>query len=67
MLNNTIAAGLNNPECAFFVGNTLGSLLIYMWVILVILSYFVFKMLYKLVLKSTDKQVKSKRKRKKDH
>jgi len=45
MLNETISAGLNNPDCAFFVGSFTGSFLSFKYLIIVILLYFGFKLL----------------------
>jgi len=49
-INNTMA-GINNPECAFFVGNTVGAMSIAYVFYRVILIYYAIKLLDKLIFK----------------
>jgi hypothetical protein len=45
MLNETIAAGLNDPNCAFFVGTFTGSSLSLKYLFIVVIGYLLFKTL----------------------
>ena len=65
MLNETIANGLNNPDCAFFVGNFLGNYTSFRWVLALIGAYFVFKAVDTLAFKPLLDFIKKSLKRKK--
>jgi hypothetical protein len=60
MLNETIAAGLNDPNCAFFVGSFTGNFLSFKYLLVVILLFFLFKLLDGLVAEPLLKKFKAK-------
>jgi len=64
MLNETIAAGLNNPDCAFFVGNFMGNFLAMRWLFFLAVCYFMFKIIDKLAFEPIVEWMKSKIKKK---
>ena len=65
MLNETIQAGLNNPDCAFFVGSWTGSFLSFKYLIAVFVIYGVMKALGRLALEPLIAYVKTKFKKQK--
>lgn len=54
-LADTITAGLNNPECAFYVGNMMGTATIGFIAFRLALVYYGIKMLDKLIFKGVPK------------
>ena len=60
MLNETIMNGLNNPECAFYVGSFLGGLLAVKWVIVALIFIYVSKVIDKLAFEPFLNWIKKK-------
>lgn len=49
-LNEIIKKGMDNPDCAFFVGSYLGNISAYQKILLLALIYFMFKVANNLVV-----------------
>lgn len=62
MLNETIAAGLNDPNCAFFVGSFTGSFLSLKYLLIVLFMYVLIKGLDKLAVDPIIERIKNWRK-----
>ena len=60
MLNETIMNGLNNPDCAFFVGTWTGSFLSFKYLIAVFVIFAVMKVLDRLALEPLITRIKNK-------
>ena len=65
-LVDTINMGLNNPDCAFFVGNYMGQLFTIHSMLILLSIYLGFKFLDKLAVEPLIKYIKTKIKRKGD-
>lgn len=59
-LNEIISTGLNNPDCAFFVGQWLGGWLSMKMVMYLVVAYWIMKSIDKLALEPIIDFVKSK-------
>ena len=57
-LAETITTGMNNPECAFFVGQTLGNVTAGMLIVKITLIYFGVKLLDKIIFKGVPQLYK---------
>lgn len=57
---NTLEAGINNPECAFFVGNMTGKSMVYIDVAVVLFAIFFFRAADKLIISPLLDWVKNK-------
>lgn len=59
-LTEIITAGLNNPECAFYVGAFTGQFMALRYLIVVLIIFFVFKIIEKLAFEPFISWVKNK-------
>lgn len=66
MLTETVAAGLNNPECAFFVGSFIGGYMAIVWLLYMLAAFALFKLIDKLALEPLLNWLKVKIWRRKD-
>ena len=62
MVNETISTilvnGMNNPDCSFFVGATFGQWLAIKYIMILVLLYFILKIIDKLALEPLIKWIK---------
>jgi len=54
MVNETLATtlikGINNPDCSFFVGSWLGAFFTFRIIVIVIIAFFIFKVIDSLII-----------------
>ena len=60
MLNETIMTGLNNPDCAFYVGAFAGQMFVVRWLFFLLIVYVLLKAVDKLALEPLLKYLKIK-------
>lgn len=60
MLNETIATGLNNPECAFFIGQMFGASMTFKIIIAIVIIGFLAKAIDRLAWNPLIKWIKDK-------
>lgn len=60
MLNDTLAAGLNNPDCAFYVGMFAGMGLLFQYLLLALFFFVVYRFAEELAIKPFINRLKKK-------
>lgn len=60
MLNDTIINGINNPDCAYFVGMTVGSASLFGKLFLLMAVFTLFKFVEKLAVEPIIAKIKNK-------
>jgi len=49
-LGTILIKGINNPDCSFFVGTWLGAFMTFRLIVIIIIGFFIFKLIDQLII-----------------